>query len=67
MQWQFLSRDEGEVDTLHDPSWTEDQGNSNIISSIYSLLYIYCIYMTKILKYIVRSIIKQQCNKIVLM
>ena len=26
MQWQFLSRDEGEVDTQHDPSWIEDEG-----------------------------------------
>ena len=28
MQWQFLSRDEGEVDTGHDPSWIEDEGTS---------------------------------------
>ena len=26
LQWQFLARDEGEKDTLHDPSWVEDEG-----------------------------------------
>ena len=26
VQWQFLSRDEGEQDTACDPSWIEDEG-----------------------------------------
>ena len=30
-QWQFLSRDEGEVDTQHDPSWIEDEGTASLI------------------------------------
>ena len=29
IQWQLLSRDEGEVDTGHDPSWIEDEGTYN--------------------------------------
>ena len=29
-QWQFLSRDEGEIDTQHDPSWIEDEGKSQL-------------------------------------
>ncbi len=29
LQWQFLSRDDGEADTLADPSWQQDEGTQN--------------------------------------
>ena len=39
VQWQFLSRDEGEQDTACDPSWIEDEG---MITSLVICMYFTC-------------------------
>ena len=47
LQWQFLTRDEGERDTLNDPSWTQDEGTKwNNCTACSCILFSYCYLYT---------------------
>ena len=49
LQWQFLTRDEGERDTLNDPSWTQDEGtkwNNCTACTCTCILFSYCYLST---------------------